>query len=259
MTKYEYGAIGIAVSVLLIIIFFFSSVVIVGAGKRGVLLTFGKVESVLEEGLHFKIPFMQKVEKMDVQTQKFEVRAISFSRDLQTTDAKIALNFHIAPNEVNKLYQEIGMDYESRILAPAIQESVKQATANFTAQELIEKRSTVKDQMKQHLSERLLKSHIIVDDVSIANFDFSDEYEKAIEQKQVAQQGALKAENDLNRIKVEAQQTVEKAKAESESIRIRAQALKENPEVTQLNAIEKWDGKLPQYMTGVTPFINLSK
>lgn len=236
------------------------SVVLVGAGERGVLTTWGKVEdNALGEGIHVKTPFAQRVVKMDVQTQKSEISAVSFSKDIQTTTALIALNYHLDPSQVNKLYQEIGRDYEDRIISPAVQESVKQATANFTAQELIEKRSEVKEQIKAHLTERLARSYIVVDEFSIANFDFTTEYEKAVEEKQVAGQKALQAENDLRRIEVEAKQEIEKAKAEAESIRIRAEALQNNQQLVELNAIEKWDGKLPQYMTGATPFVNLQK
>jgi regulator of protease activity HflC (stomatin/prohibitin superfamily) len=248
------------ISAFIVLVLLFTATDVVGAGQRGVRVTLGSVNDiVLEPGFHVKLPFIQSIKKMDVQTQKFEVEAVSFSKDIQTTTALIVLNYHILPESVPILYQDIGMDYEARIIAPAIQESVKQATANFTAQELIEKRPALKDQIKVAISERLLRSHIVVDELSIANFDFTSEYEKAVEEKQVAEQKALQAENDLRRIEVEAKQKVESAKAEAESIRIRAEAINQNPRVVELEAINRWDGKLPQYMTGVTPFINLQK
>lgn len=237
-----------------------SSFSIVGAGQRGVKVTLGSVaDEVIGEGIHFKIPLIQRVKKIDVRTQKNETQASSASKDLQSVDTIIALNYHVVPTSANKLYQEIGDDYEERIIAPSIQESVKSATAKFTAQELITKRPEVKVAIRDDLTERLGRNYINVDEVSIVNFTFSKEFDAAIEAKQTAEQNAQKAENDLRRIEVEAKQEIEKAKAEAEGIRIRAEALQNNQQLVELNAIEKWDGKLPQYMTGATPFINLQK
>jgi regulator of protease activity HflC (stomatin/prohibitin superfamily) len=214
-------AIFVAVTIL-------SPFVIIGPGERGVILKLGAVEDrVLDEGLHFRIPLVETVVKVDVKTQKVEVDAPSFSKDLQNVDTKIALNFHVDPKNVNKLWQQIGRDYESRIIAPAIQESVKAATAQFTAAELVAERPKVKDEIKRVLVERLGPRNIDVDDFSIINFDFSDSFEKAIEEKQVAQQNALKAENDLKRIQVEAEQRIAQAKAEAEAIKIQTEALQQ--------------------------------
>ncbi|MBI2346370.1 MAG: prohibitin family protein [Deltaproteobacteria bacterium] len=233
--------------------------VMIGAGERGVVMQLGAVqEKVLEEGLHFRVPFVQRVVVIDVRTQKMQVNAPSYSRDLQNVDTVIALNFHVDPTRVNKLWQEIGRDFEGRIIHPAIQESVKAATAQFTAAELVEKRPMVKDEIKSILQERLGGRYLLVDDFSIVDFKFSESYEKAIEEKQVAQQQALKAENDLRRIQVEAEQRVATAKAEAEAIRITAEALRQNPDLIQLEAVKKWDGKMPQFAGGGSmPFINL--
>ncbi len=245
----------------IIILFWLSPVVLIGPGERGVLTHFGAVQDkVLGEGIHFRIPLMEKILKIDVKSQKIEVDAPSFSRDLQNVDTKMALNYHPDPQQVQKLLQEIGIDYEYRVIAPAIQESVKAATAQFTAAELVSERPKVKDEIKQTLMNRLSPRYIIVDDFSIVNFDFSDVYEKAIEDKQVAQQQALKAENDLKRIQIEAEQRIAQAKAEAEAIRIQTEALRENQNLIKLEAVKKWDGRLPQYMMGETiPFINVDK
>jgi regulator of protease activity HflC (stomatin/prohibitin superfamily) len=142
-----------------------------------------------------------------------------------------------------------------------VQESVKAATAQFTAQELIELRPKVKDEIRRHLAERLHARHIVADDFSIVNFDFSDSYEQSVEAKQVAQQNALKAENDLRRIRVEAEQRIAQATAEAEAIRIQAEAIRSQggSEYVQLQAIAKWDGHLPeQFVPGsAIPFLNL--
>lgn len=247
-----------------IFVFWLSPFVIIGAGFRGVVLKFGAVEGkILGEGLQFRIPLMEEVVKIDVRTQKIEQQAMAYSKDIQQVDATIALNYRLNPDAVNRLYQEIGTDYTSRVVDPAIQESVKAAIAKFTAQELVELRPKVKEEIKTQLLDRLSNRHITVEDFSIVNFDFSDSYEKAVEEKQVAQQLALKAENELKRIQVEAEQRVTQAKAEAEAIRIQAQAITQQGgrDYVQMKAIEKWDGKLPSQMIhGATvPFIDLSK
>ena len=249
--------------VVLVLLALFLIFIIVPAGHRGVVLNFGAVSgTVLNEGIHVVIPIMQSVRIIEVRTQKLDVVASAYSKDLQTVETDIALNFHVDPLAVNTLYQQVGSDYETRIIQPAIQESVKAVTANFTAQELIEQRSKVKDEIKLSLADRLSREHLIVDELSIVNFDFSDAYEQAIEAKQVAQQQALKAENELQRIKIEAEQKIATAKAEAEAIRIQAQAITQQggKDYVSLKWIEKGNGILPQTMLGDSvPLINIGK
>lgn len=253
----------VIIFVILIAVGILNPFIMVGAGERGVVLTWGAVgDKVLGEGLHVVVPIMQKVVIVDIKTKKHEVPAVAYSKDLQTVDTIIALNYHPAADTVNKLYQEIGADYESRVIDPAIQESVKATTALFAAQDLIEQRSKVKDEVKRHLFERLSGKYIVIDDFSIVNFDFSDNYERAVEQKQVAQQQALKAENELKRIKIEAEQRIAQAEAEAKAIKIQAEAITQQggKDYVQLKAIEKWNGQLPQNMIpgGTVPFLDLS-
>lgn len=254
---------GIATAVVLIALVALSPLTTIQAGHRGVVLNWGAVSGkVLNEGLHFRIPVVQKIVKFNVQTVKMEVQASAYSKDIQTVEAIMALNYHVNPEGVNTLYQTIGKDYESRIISPAVQESVKAATAKYTAQELVEKRAAVKDEIKASLISRLSIENITVDEVSIVNFDFSDEYETAVEGKQKAQQDALKAENDLKRVKFEAEQRVAQATAEAEAIRIQAQAITQQggANYVQLKAVEKWDGQLPtQFVPGSSvPFLQLN-
>lgn len=234
------------------------------AGERGIRLRFNAVSGdVVREGLYFRIPLIEEVIRLDVKTQKIETQALAYSKDIQSVDATIALNYHLNPDAVQRLYEELGVDYRSRIIDPAIQESLKAATAKFTAQELIEKRPLVKEEIKAQLMERLGNKYIIVDDFSIVNFDFSNIYEQAVEQKQKAQQDALRAENDLKRVQFESEQRVAQATAEAEAIRIQAQAITQQGgrDYVQLKAVEKWDGKLPTQMIpgGTVPFIDLSR
>lgn len=235
---------------------------LVGAGQRGVLLTMGKVEDkILTEGFNFKIPFIQSVKKLSIQTLKEEVEASAASKDLQTVTAKIALNYHLQPDMVNKLWQTIGNDYKIRVIDPAIQEAVKSATAKYTAEELITKRSLVKDDIKLLLVERLQKEFILVDECSIVDFNFSASFNQAIEAKVTAEQNALAAKNKLEQVKYEAEQRIATAKGEAEAIKIQAEAIQTQggAAYVQLKALEKWNGILPTYMMGgqSVPFINI--
>ena len=245
---------------LFILITLLNPFVLIPAGNKGVILNWGAVSSrVMDEGLHLRVPFQQQIVKIDVQTQKMEVQTYAYSKDIQTVQTKIALNYHVNPDVVQVLWKEVGKMFEERIIRPSIEESVKASTAEYSAQELIEKREMVKEKIKQMLTDRL-KKYFLVDDFSIVDFSFNDEFEKAVEEKQVAQQKALKAENDLSRIQIEAKQKIETAKAEAEAIRIRGEALKENKQLVELEAVQRWNGILPQYMLGDTvPFLNLNK
>ncbi len=246
--------------VLIVVALLFGAVGTIGAGERGVLLQFGAVQDkVLEEGLYFKIPLIQEVQKIDVRIQKDEVPASASSKDLQIVTSRIAINYHLEPNKVNVVWRDIGADFNNRIIAPAIQEAVKATTANFTAEELIIKREDVKEQIKINLLERLALNHIIVDELNITSFDFSDSFNQAIEAKVTAEQLKLKSERDLERIRIEAEQKVVEAEGKAKAIRTEAQALSANAKVVELRWIEKWDGKTPEYWGGATPFIGLGR
>ncbi|MDA1337327.1 MAG: prohibitin family protein [bacterium] len=232
----------------------------VGAGERGILLHFGAVQDkVLGEGLYLKIPFVQKVVKMDVKIQKDEIAASAASKDLQIVTSKIALNYHLAPDAVNKIWQEVGTNYNIRIIAPSIQEAVKAESAKFTAEELIIRREEVKEKIKENLTVRLLERSIVVDEFNIIEFEFSKAFNEAIEAKVTAEQLKLKADRDLERIKIEADQKIADAIGKAEAIRIEAVALRQNPQVVELRWIEKWDGKVPTYWGDASPFIGINR
>lgn len=231
----------------------------IGAGQRGILLRFGAVtDTVYNEGLYFKVPFIESVKVIDVKVQKEQTEATSASKDLQAVHAVVALNFHIVPAQVGKIYQGIGIDYKDKLIDPAIQESVKASTAKFTAEELISKREVVRAEMKKLLTEKLSGWGINVDDVNIVNFNFSDSFNAAIESKVTAEQDALASKNKLERIKFEAEQKIVEAKGKAEAMRVESEALKSNPEVLQLRALEKWNGILPQVTGGNIPFVNIT-
>lgn len=212
--------VALAVFLVVLILGPFRPWVIVPAGHRGVVLQLGAVSGTLGEGFHFILPVIQKVVQVNVQIQKSETNAAAASKDLQTISSKIALNYHVDPETVSRIFQQIGLAYESKVIDPAVQEAVKAITAKYTAEELITKRQQVALEIQELLTNRLRKSNIVVDAFSIVNFEFSQEFNKAIEAKQTAEQLALKAQRDLQRVKIEAEQKITQAKAEAEALRI---------------------------------------
>lgn len=251
----------------LILFSWLSPFVVIDAGHRGVKTNFGKVDQeVLGEGLHFRVPIMQKVHEINVQIQKGEGSGDAASKDLQQVHAMIAINYHLIPEMVAKTFQDVGnlSTVGDRIIIPSVQEAVKATTAKYTAEELISKRAEVRDQISNFMRERLHRHGIALDEFSITNFKFSDSFNNAIEAKTTSEQLTLKSQQDLERIKVEAEQKVATAKAEAESLRLQKQEV--TPELirlreieTQAKAIDKWDGHLPNVTGGVIPMINVDK
>jgi prohibitin 2 len=263
------GRMGLPIVVIiavLIVFLFFRPWVQVGAGERGIVLNFGAVQdTVLDEGLHFRMPIKQKVAIMDVKVQKAVTDAASASSDLQDVTSSVALNYHVIPDKANVVYQTLGVEFKERIIDPAIQEVMKAVSARYTAEELITKRAAVSEAMRENLAERLLAYNIAVDAFSIVSFSFSKVFTEAIEAKQTAEQLALKSKRDLERIKIEAEQKVTAARAEAESLRLQraniSQDLIELRKVeANLKAIEKWNGILPQVTGGgAVPFIGVGE
>lgn len=240
------------------IFIFFGSFGTVGVGERGIKTRFSAIAGgPLNEGLYIKLPIIESVRKMDIKIQKEQVDADAASKDLQTVHTTVALNFHVDPDRVVDIYQNIGVDYKSRLIDPALQEAVKASVAKFTAEELITKRELVKEDIKNHLKDRITSHGIAVDEFNIVNFQFSQAFEAAIETKVTAEQNALAAKNKLQQVQFEAEQAVASAKGKAEAISIESRALLNNPQVLNLRMIEKWDGKLPQVTDG-NPFLNLT-
>jgi regulator of protease activity HflC (stomatin/prohibitin superfamily) len=245
-----------------------NSTVIVDAGHVGVLTRFGAVTGrTLEQGLNYKIPFAEGVWIADVRTQKEQVDAAAASRDLQEVKSTIALNYHLDATKAPTVYREIGPQYKTRIVDPAIQEAFKFTTAQFTAEELITQREEVKNRARGFLRERLGLFNVIVDELNIVTFEFSRAFNDAIEAKQVAAQRVQQSLNEQQRAKVEADTRVIAATGEAQAVLTRAKAAAEAQQVqrstlsdlyVQFLAVDKWDGKMPTVTgTGATPFIQL--
>ena len=206
---------------------------------------------------------------MEVRTLLYVKGTSAASKDLQTVTTEITVNYAPDPNSINILYKEVGLNYQNRIIAPAVEEVVKQVTANYNAEELITKRSQVKNDIEFEITKRLNIFNIQTQVISITDFQFSDLFSRAIESKVEAEQKAQKAENDLIRIEVEARQAeaqaigiakanIAQAEGEAEAIRVINAALASNPEYLDWLKTQAWDGRLPLVVgQGGTPFIQI--
>lgn len=245
------------------IIVIFGSFGTVSAGNVGVETRFSKVIGTVQPGLFFKVPFVENVTQMDVQTQKDQTDATAASNDLQSVTATVAVNYHVEPQDASTIFSNIGAEYADRVISPAIQESVKSVTANYTAEQLITQREKVREDIITLLTDKLQKYGVQTDSLNIVDFKFSDTFNTAIEAKVTAQQNALAAQNKLAQVQFEAQQTIAKAKGDAEAIQIQTQAINSQggADYVQLQAIKQWDGRLPtQMVPGATvPFLNLTK
>lgn len=262
--------IGLVAGVIFLLIIIFSTVVIIPAGTTGVVLTFGKVSNnVMAEGLHFKIPFVQEVVNVSNKIQKLEVAAQAVSQDLQAVSSDIAVNYRIGNQASASIYQNIGLDYQNVVLLPAVQESMKSVSAMYTAEELITKRTEVSEQIKTTLESKIAEYGIIVDRFNIVNFDFSEEFNAAIEAKQVAEQNLIKTRTEQEQAIViaeaEAKKKVIEAEAEAQAITAKAEAQAQANEtltkslsemLVEYEKVQRWDGKLP-VATGGNTFLDV--
>jgi regulator of protease activity HflC (stomatin/prohibitin superfamily) len=251
----------IATVALCVLAYFGSPLAIVSAGQRGVLTTMGNPsEEVFAEGVHLIIPFAQKMNSMNVQMARNEGQGEAASKDLQAVQVKVILNYHLDPAAAARAFKDIASSTDevaARVIDPARPEAVKAVTARFTAEELITRRTEVRDQIAILLREKMLRHGLILDEFAIVNFAFSQSFSAAIEAKVRAEQEKLKADRDLQRIQVEAEQRIASARAEAEGLRLQRQEV--TPLLLELRrvetdrlAISKWDGKLPTTTLGAS-------
>lgn len=248
------GVVGVVLLILGIVFFPFASV---PAGHVGLLSVFGKIEGkTLEPGLNIINP-MAHVINFDVRQKSYDVTGGAGTKDLQNIHSVVTVNYRAISETAAKLYTEVGPNYNDIVITPAVLDRLKAVTSRFNAEELITKRNDVRGLVKTAVVDAIRersKGYVIVDDVVVKDFGFAASFKKAVEEKQVAEQSALKAKNDLDRIRVEAEQKIATAKAEAEAFRLKSQQL--TPVMIQMEAIAKWDGHLPIYQTGPTPFVD---
>ena len=258
--------------IVLVIILLGSSFTIVRPGHTGVVVTLGKVEEgVLQEGLHFKLPFIQNVVMIDNRITKLEVNTEAFSSDLQTVETTLAINYRVDTSKSYSIYKNIGGGYETVLVVPAVNEVLKAIAAQYTAEQSVTNRALISDGLVDGLNEKLNDIGLFVTDVNIINFDFSEAFITAIEEKQVAQQQLLKAETEkqtaITNAEAEAEAMKVKAKAEADALQIKAEAeAKANQVISEsltqdlinYEKIEKWDGKLPLVSGETGTFLDIS-
>lgn len=238
-----------AVVVILAVFVVANAFTVVDAGHTGVVVTMGKVnEGVLQEGIHAKIPFIQNVVKIDNRIQKLEVQTEAFSKDLQSVDTTLAINYRVDTAKSYSIYKNIGANYEDVLVTPAVNEVLKAITATYTAEETVTNRALISDGLVTGLNEKLNSIGLYVTDVNIIDFDFSDAFITAIEEKQVAQQQLLKAETEkktaITNAEAEAEAAKVRAEGEAEANETLAKSLTDR--VLENKKIEKWNGELPR-------------
>ena len=261
LSKATITKIVVAIFVLLVLIVVGSNCyVVVPAGHTGVVVTLGKVdEGVLQEGMHFKVPFIQQVVKIDNRIVKLEVQTEAFSKDLQTVTTTLAINYRVDTGKSYSIYKNIGANYEEVLVTPSVNEVLKAITAKYTAEESVTNRVLISDGLIEGLNGKLNDIGLYITDVNIINYDFSEAFINAIEEKQVAEQQLLKAET-------EKKTAITNAQAEAETVRIKAEAEAEankklgeslTEQIIENKKVEKWNGELPKVTDGAGTFVNL--
>lgn len=232
---------------------------IVDTGHRGVKVTFGEVEQKsLPEGLHWYNPINSNIIEMDVRTVKKEAVTETYTRDVQQATIKYTINYNLDPSTVHTIYQTVGGDWANVLIPQVVLDSIKEVVGKWDAVDLIANRDKGVSEIGALITTRLGVKHVIVTGFAVNDLAYTKEFEKAVEAKVVAIQSAIEEKNRTQQINELATQKVATATAEAKSMQIRANALAQNPKLTEWEAVQKWDGKLPQYMLGgTTPFINL--
>jgi len=256
---------GIAAGLITVLLFVVgSSFTVISAGHTGVQVTFGEVNpQPLTEGVHMVNP-ISSIADVDVRLQKAELKgANAGTKDLQVVHTDIVVNYRLDPTKVPHIFKEFGLNVDEKVLGPGINEAFKSVTGHYTSEELVTKRDLVSSEILQHLVEKMAPFNITVSNISLVNFGFSPEYQKAIEAKVISVQQTAKAQQDLERIKVEANSRIAQADGEAKAIAIQAAAIQSNggANYVQLQWIEKWDGKLPTTVLGgdSKTLMNISK
>lgn len=249
----------VIVILAVVAIMMLGAVYYVPPGNRGVMITLGKVsDHSFDNGIGFKAPFISKMVNFNVKTQKMENETNTYTKDLQTAQIRYVFTYNLISHNVFALYENVGLDYASKLITPNITDAIKDVIGKWQAQDLVANRESARVEIIESVEHKLNSQYFENFTFQIINIDYSDVFEKAIESKVVAEQEALRAANNTKRIEEESRQVIIKAKADAESIEIRAKALEKNKSLIDYEAVQKWDGKLPTYMLGGSvPMVNL--
>lgn len=250
-TKFVISAVCLVASALI------ASFTIVPSGSSGVRVTLGKVsDTVMESGLNFQIPLVQKTVVVNNQVQREDVQGEAASKDLQTVSYNVSVNYNVIASESAELYRTVGKSWSEVIIRPAIQESVKSAIAQYTAEELITSRAAVSNVMLEEINGRMSEYGINITEINIITMDFSPEFDAAIEAKTVATQQVLTEQQNLEKAKVIAQQKVVEAQAEAEANRVKNESLTDK--IIMNEFLARWNGELPAVMGSGENIIDIS-
>lgn len=245
---------------LIVFIVICNPIAIVGVGERGVKVTLGQVSpKSYTEGVHLVTPFISKIKNMDVKTQKTYIETDLYTKDIQQAKISYVINYNLQPQNAHKMYREVGTGYVDNILMPVVEGTIKDVIGKWNAQDLVANRESATIDILKKLQTQLEPRYINVTGFQITDINYSGGFERAIESKVTAEQEALKAKNRTVQIQEEAKQKIISAEAEAKSMAIRANALTQNKALVEYEAVQKWDGHLPQYMMGNTvPFMNIT-
>ena len=246
---------------LLVFIIMCNPIAMVGVGECGVKVTLGKVDDskIYPEGIHFVMPFISKIKNMDIKEQKNNVTTSVYTKDIQQAKISYVINYRLVPEYANKMYQQVGVMYKDIIIIPVVEGTIKDVIGKWNAQDLVANREEATNDILEKLQKQLTPKYIDVKGFQMIDIHYSDVFERAIENKVTAEQEALKAKNKTVQVEEEAKQKLIAAEAEAKSMAIRANALTKNKALVEYEAVQKWDGKMPQYMMGnAVPFLNIT-
>lgn len=231
----------------------------VDTGHRGIKVRFGQVDGqALPEGLYFVDPFTTSIVQLDTRTQRWDDKTDAYTKDVQVSHIAFTLNYQLRPEAAATVFRTVGSDWATKLIGQVIYQDLKDVVAKWDAVDLIANRQKASDDAQTAIVRDLQQRNIMVSGFFLNDISFSDEFDRAVEAKVIAAQQALQAQNQTERIKQEAQQKVIQAQAEAQSMKIRADALSQNPKLVEWEAVQKWNGVLPQYtMGGAVPFIQM--
>lgn len=250
-----------AIQWIIILGIIFGTVFINAEGERSIITTFGKAgETVYSAGMHIKLPFIQQVKRFDVKTIRADYKTQTYTKDIQTANIMVSYSYNLKEQDIVSTYRQYGNEWQERILYPNLEQAVKAEVGVWNADQIVANRDKVANSILISLQNRMAEHNypVMITNFQMINIDFSSQFEQAIEKKVIAEQAALEEANKTKQVEQQAKQTVTQAKAEAESMRIRANALASNPKLVSYEAVQKWDGRLPQIMTGnSTPILDI--
>lgn len=263
MQEQKYKLAAVVVTAIIVVAVFVGGVKVINTGHRGVKTTFGKVDTEagsIPEGIYFFNPITTNIVELDTRIQRKEGRAHTYTKDIQQSEITYVINYRLNPEAAHVIFTNVGKNWDAVLVPQAVEGVLKQVIGQYDAVDLIDSRQKATVQAQQAIADSLRPKNVIVDRFEMVNIDYTKEFEHSVEQKVVAVQKAIEEQNRTRQIEEQAKQKIIAAKAEAESIRIRAAALAQNPQLVQYEAVQKWDGKLPQYTFGNSiPLISLPK